>query len=150
MKFDISKITLHIPSTTEDLCHEAQVEQVPLEPLAWPRVTRFIRPMDLAWFLRARAIAPMAAIMACFLWYRSGLERTRTIKATCHKLQEFGIGKSSSRRILRHMEAAHLVSITWHNARAPEVTLLLEDVHSGTTSPEEASTREPGGKRENI
>jgi hypothetical protein len=147
MSFDISKYTVPFPASLEDMLEEFQVENVPMEQPMKRMSKRFIRPMDLTWFLRARAIAPMAAVMACCLWYRYGLERSRTIKATRQKLAEFGIGKSSSRRILRHMEAAHLVSITWHNARAPEVTLLLDDVQRGRTLPEETSIQEPGGKR---
>ncbi len=132
MGFDYKKFTMPIQEPLEEIVGVYQRHHVPMKKVSQPRTGRFIRPINLAWFLQARAISPMAAVIACFLWYRYGLERTMTIKATRHKLAEFGIGKTTSRRILRQMEAVHLVAVTWQKTRAPDVTILVDDAVSGT------------------
>src|SRR6266446_2862817 len=103
MNFDINKFTIPLPTSWDEEFDANIVEHVSMEQPIQRRSKRFIRPMDLAWFLCARALSPMSAVMACCLWYRYGLERKSTIKATRHKLAEFGIGKSTSRRLLCQM-----------------------------------------------
>ena len=127
MGFDYRRLAIPVQAAWEEGVGGDLTNQVLLQQESHPKAVRFIRPINLAWFLQARALSPMAAVMACCLWYRYGLERTPTIKATRHKLEAFGIGKTSSRRILRQMEVAHLISVAWHPTRAPEVTLLIED-----------------------
>ena len=81
MVFDFNKFVVPLQDSLEDMINECEIEPIQIaKPIKRMR-KRFIRPMDLEWFLRARAISPMGAVMACFLWYRYGLERTSTIKA---------------------------------------------------------------------
>src|SRR5262249_28705175 len=126
MSFHIKAFALSDTLPLDEWVCEETLGPMQCEKPSKPTSKRFIRPMDLAWFLRARAISPMGAVVACCLWYRYGLERKPTIKVTRHKLAKFGIGKSTSRRLLCQMEEAHLISVQWHKTRAPEVTLLLE------------------------
>jgi hypothetical protein len=89
-----------------------QGEQFLKGPIPWP------------WLLRAMQLRGKALHVALLLWKESGIRGNRTIRFNLSATARIGIHPDTSRRGLRALESAKLVTVTHHPGQALEVTLL--------------------------
>lgn len=84
---------------------------------------RFIRgPLSLVWLAQAARLPGRALHVALWLLYRSGLQRSQTVKLAGTEL--FGVTRWACQRGLRQLEGAKLVVVERRTGKAPLVTLL--------------------------
>lgn len=84
---------------------------------------RFVRgPLSLVWLAQAARLPGRALHVALWLLYRSGLQRSQTVKLTGMAL--FGVTRWACQRGLKQLEVANLVAVERRTGKAPLVTLL--------------------------
>jgi hypothetical protein len=85
---------------------------------------RYVRTIPLVWITRACAIPGKALALALCLWYRSGLEGSKTVCLSHKRLEEFRLSRQAMRRLLPLFEERGLVSVARGDYQAPVVTIL--------------------------
>ena len=81
-------------------------------------------PIPWAWLCRAGELPGQALAVGICLWFRSGIERSLTIRLSRKWPGEMGVEKDAARRGLRQLEDAGLVSVVRKRGCAPLVTII--------------------------
>jgi hypothetical protein len=86
---------------------------------------RFVKgPIPLAWLERAARLPGKALAVGMVLWYKAGLTRGRCVPLCLSHGADMGVGPDATRRGLRALGRAGLVSVRSAPGRCSEVTLL--------------------------
>jgi hypothetical protein len=96
---------------------------------ASPRLRRrpgaFLKgPVPINWLLRAMALPGRALHVAVLLWWKAGCERKKTVHFPLSRGAEGGLDRHATRRGLRALADAGLVSLRHQPNQAWDVTLL--------------------------
>jgi hypothetical protein len=83
-------------------------------------------PIPLHWLSQAAALSGKALAVGLALWFRSGIEKRRSVKLHPSTLTKLGVSRWSMYRALDALEAAGLVRVQRHRGRSPTVTVLDE------------------------
>ena len=81
-------------------------------------------PIPLAWLLAAGRLPHRALLVGLLVWLEAGIRRKRTVTFCLARGEAMGLGEDTTRRALRQLAAAGLVSIDRRPGRGLEVTLL--------------------------
>lgn len=84
-------------------------------------------PIPLRWLRSAARIRGKSLAVGIALWYKAGLCKTKTVKATGRLWETFGIERKSLYPALRRLQKAGLISVEQHPGRNPLVTILYGD-----------------------
>jgi hypothetical protein len=84
-------------------------------------------PIPWPWLRRALTLPGRALHVALLLWKEAGCRRNRTVRFRLAGAAELGIHPDTTKRGLRALSTAGLVSIRHHPGQALEVTLLETD-----------------------
>jgi len=92
---------------------------------AWKRrADEFVAgPIPVSWLAAAVAVSPTAAVVGLAVWFRSGCERSRTVKIGRTTWSRFHISRFQAHRALHALEAAGLVTVERHRGRNPVITI---------------------------
>ena len=115
---NVNNLTLNVAARARALCGKPGATR--------PRLSApFLKgPIPLDWLQRAARLSGKALHVGNALWFRSGIERSRTVKLTNVLLQQFGVDRHAKARALRQLEAAGLVAVSRKPGRSPMVTIL--------------------------
>jgi hypothetical protein len=117
--FDLE--TLRAPGIDLDALHRSPKQVPPRHgqgeaflkgPIPWP------------WLRRAMVLPGKALHVALLLWKEAGCRRQRTVRFRLAETADLGISQDTTRRGLRSLEAAGLITILHHPGQALEVTLI--------------------------
>ena len=86
-------------------------------------------PVPLDWLTSAGRLPHQALQVGVLLWVEAGIRRNKTITFCLVRGEAMGLGEYTTRRALRQLQAAGLVSIARKPGRGLEVTIL--DVREG-------------------
>ena len=96
-------------------------------PLSSVKLTQpFLKgPIPLAWLAQAGTLPGRALHVATVIWYRSGVEKSRTVSVPSKTLEEFGVDRYAKKRALIALENAGLISVEHHHGRNPMATIIM-------------------------
>src|SRR5689334_6451629 len=86
---------------------------------------KFIKgPLPWAWFEKAARLPGKALAVGLCLWQEAGWRKTKTLHFCLSHGERLGADRHASRRALKALEGAGLVTITQRPGCCPDVTLL--------------------------
>ena len=94
-------------------------------------------PIPWAWLARALSLPGKALHVGVVLWFRAGLEQSRTIALSMTRFEEVGVSRFSASRGLRRLKKARLVKVKAGKGRKPRVTIVHNPKE--TPSPKEST-----------
>jgi len=83
-------------------------------------------PIPWTWLRGAGALPGQALAIGMCLWFRSGLEKSRTVRLGRKWPAEMGVQRDAARRALRQLEDAGLVTVERKRGIAPLVTIIKD------------------------
>jgi hypothetical protein len=81
-------------------------------------------PIPWAWIDRAGRLPGKALAVGLVLWFRAGIRKDRTVRLCQARVDSLGLGEGTTRRGIRELERAGLISVRRSPGRGLEVTLL--------------------------
>jgi hypothetical protein len=120
------------PTLSDELDKYASPRDVSSHPQRKGRRPRqeFIRgPLPVPWLAQAAALPGRALAVALAIWFRSGIEGSRTVTLFPSAIEKFKVNRFSAYRALAALEQAGLIAVTRQRGRSPSVTIIdLEPV----------------------
>lgn len=87
--------------------------------------SKFIKgPIPFDWITAAAKLRGQALAVALAIWFRAGLERSKTVTLSSTTLILFGVGRSGKARGLSLLENAELIRVDRKNGKNPVITIL--------------------------
>jgi len=124
--FDVDR--LRLPGTSHALpVIAAQPQQQPVRsktPHHKPGELFLKGPIPWRWLEVAAKLPGRALAVALVLWHLVGLRKCRMVRLSPSKTRSLGLSSRVSRRGLKALEGASLVSVDRHRGRGPDVTVL--------------------------
>lgn len=116
--FDIDQIRLQAANAPPQ--NEADAA-----PLSVSRAEPFLKgPIPWDWIARASELPGQALAVGLCIWFRSGIEKSATVRLGRKWPSELGVERDAARRGLRRLELAGLVSVSRRVGCAPLVTII--------------------------
>lgn len=114
---------LRLPGVMPQVCPQA-VPRFNKPPRHKPG-ERFLKgPVPWRWLERAARLPGQALAVGLAAWHLLGLHKNKTVRLAPSLTRSLGLSPRVTRRGLKALESASLVTVDRHRGRSPDVTLL--------------------------